>query len=129
MWTPKAFVFDLDGLILDTESLCVEVARQVLAAHGAELTIGALCCAAPRLSSLLVHKTDAPAVFPTVCVLDVTAFHAYGGCTMAAADTEAQHAALGKRPLDCWRDAAAVLQLDVPAEQLVAESEPLLQER
>lgn len=43
----------------------------------------------------------------------------------------AQRAALGKRPLDCWRDVAAELGLSgtVSAEQLVAESEPLLAAR
>ena len=43
----------------------------------------------------------------------------------------AQRAALGKRPLDCWRDVAAELGLQgvVSAEQLVAESEPLLAAR
>lgn len=44
---------------------------------------------------------------------------------------QAQRAALGKRPLDCWRDVAAELGLSetVSAEQLVAESEPLLAAR
>lgn len=43
----------------------------------------------------------------------------------------AQKAALGKRPLDCWRDVAAELGLagTVTAEQLVADSEPLLAAR
>eukprot|EP00879_Flechtneria_rotunda_P032054 GHRR01035204.1.p1 GENE.GHRR01035204.1~~GHRR01035204.1.p1 ORF type:complete len:375 (+),score=85.29 GHRR01035204.1:585-1709(+) len=75
---PAAFVFDLDGLILDTESLCIEVAQQVLAKYGCTLT------------------------------------------------KEAQRAALGKRPLDCWRDVAKILKLDVTAQQLFDESEPLL---
>lgn len=46
--------------------------------------------------------------------------------------TQAAHrAALGKRPLDCWRDVAAELGLQgqVTPEQLVAESEPLLAAR
>jgi hypothetical protein len=44
---------------------------------------------------------------------------------------QAQRAALGKRPLDCWRDVAAILGLSdtVTAEQLVAETEPLLAAR
>lgn len=44
---------------------------------------------------------------------------------------QAQRAALGKRPLDCWRDVARLLGLEgrVSAEQLVAESEPLLSAR
>jgi hypothetical protein len=42
---------------------------------------------------------------------------------------EAHAAALGKRPLDCWRDVAAILELNVPAEQLFNETEPLLQAR
>ena len=42
---------------------------------------------------------------------------------------EAHAAALGKRPLDCWRDVAAILELAVPAEQLFNETEPLLQAR
>lgn len=80
---PQAYIFDLDGLILDTESLCVEVATQVLQRYGKQLT------------------------------------------------QQAQRAALGKRPLDCWRDVAAELGLSetVSAEQLVAESEPLLAAR
>jgi hypothetical protein len=43
----------------------------------------------------------------------------------------AQKAALGKRPLDCWRDVAAELGLTgvVSAEQLFEESEPLLAAR
>lgn len=60
------------------ESLCVEVAGQVLQRYGKKLT-----CAA--------HK-----------------------------------AALGKRPLECWRDVAAILGLDVPAQKLFDDSEPLL---
>ncbi|KAF8063703.1 hypothetical protein HT031_003558 [Scenedesmus sp. PABB004] len=78
---PSAWIFDLDGLLLDTESLCVTAAETVLARHGARL------------------------------------------------NKEAQRAALGKRPLDCWRDVAAVLGLDVPAQQLFDETEPLLQAR
>ena len=80
----KAVVVDLDGLILDTESLCADVARTVLARHGATLT------------------------------------------------PEAQRAALGKRPLDAWRDAAAAAGLDervVTAQQLYEQSEPLLAAR
>jgi hypothetical protein len=42
---------------------------------------------------------------------------------------EAQRAALGKRPLDCWRDVAALLGLAVPAQELFDQTEPLLQER
>jgi hypothetical protein len=44
---------------------------------------------------------------------------------------QAQRAALGKRPLDCWTDVAAELGLSetVSAEQLVAETEPLLAAR
>jgi hypothetical protein len=42
---------------------------------------------------------------------------------------EAQRAALGKRPLDCWRDVAALLGLQVPAQELFDQTEPLLQER
>lgn len=80
---PQAYIFDLDGLILDTESLCVDVATQVLQRYGKTLTQAA-------------HR-----------------------------------AALGKRPLDCWRDVAAELGLQgqVTPEQLVAESEPLLAAR
>ncbi|WIA22630.1 hypothetical protein OEZ86_009609 [Tetradesmus obliquus] len=79
--SPAAFIFDLDGLIIDTESLCIEVAQQVLAQHGKVLT------------------------------------------------KEAQRTALGKRPLDCWRDVAALLGLDVPAQQLFDQTEPLLEAR
>jgi hypothetical protein len=42
---------------------------------------------------------------------------------------EAQRAALGKRPLDCWQDVAALLGLQVPAQELFDQTEPLLQER
>lgn len=42
---------------------------------------------------------------------------------------EAQRTALGKRPLDCWRDVAALLGLDVPAQQLFDQTEPLLEQR
>lgn len=42
---------------------------------------------------------------------------------------EAHLAALGKRPLDCWRDVAAVLDLSLSAQELVDQTEPLLQER
>lgn len=38
---PVAVIFDLDGLLLDTESLCVSVAASVLAAHGKQLTAAA----------------------------------------------------------------------------------------
>ncbi|MEW5305405.1 MAG: hypothetical protein WDW38_011321 [Sanguina aurantia] len=34
----KYVIFDLDGLLLDTETLCVDVAREVLARYGKELT-------------------------------------------------------------------------------------------
>jgi beta-phosphoglucomutase-like phosphatase (HAD superfamily) len=66
----SACIFDLDGLILDTEMMCADVAASVLRAHGAALT------------------------------------------------PEASKAAMGKRPLDCWRDVVAVLKLQVrrPAE-------------
>ncbi|KAG2426248.1 hypothetical protein HXX76_013006 [Chlamydomonas incerta] len=77
----KAVLLDLDGLILDTESLCVEVARSVVERYGKELTL------------------------------------------------EAQRAALGKRPLECWASVAEILGLPVPAEQLLAETEPLLAAR
>lgn len=63
------------------ESLCIEVAQQVLSQYGKTLT------------------------------------------------PEAQRAALGKRPLDCWRDVARVLQLDVSAQTLFDETEPLLSQR
>jgi hypothetical protein len=37
-WLPhgaaQALILDLDGLILDTESLCLDVGRQLLAKHG-----------------------------------------------------------------------------------------------
>jgi hypothetical protein len=42
---------------------------------------------------------------------------------------EAAAVALGKRPLDCWSDVAQVLGLAVPAQQLLDETEPLLQTR
>jgi hypothetical protein len=42
---------------------------------------------------------------------------------------EAAAVALGKRPLDCWADVASVLGLQVPAQQLLDETEPLLQAR
>ncbi|GLC66519.1 hypothetical protein PLESTF_000439300 [Pleodorina starrii] len=74
-------ILDLDGLILDTETLCVEVAREVVSRHGKQLTL------------------------------------------------EAQRVALGKRPLECWADVAKVLGIEAPAEQLLAESEPLLAAR
>ncbi|GLI60027.1 hypothetical protein VaNZ11_002092 [Volvox africanus] len=77
----KALILDLDGLILDTESLCVEVAREIVARHGKQLTL------------------------------------------------EAHRVALGKRPLECWSDVAKVLGIEAPAEQLLAESEPLLAAR
>ncbi|GBF97446.1 bifunctional riboflavin kinase FMN phosphatase-like [Raphidocelis subcapitata] len=77
----QAIIMDLDGLILDTESLCLEVGRAVLARHGKELT------------------------------------------------PEAQRAALGKRPLCAWGDLAKEVGLEVPAQQLVDESEPLLEAR
>ena len=38
----KGVVFDLDGTLLDTESLVLEVARQVCAKHGNELTAEAI---------------------------------------------------------------------------------------
>jgi beta-phosphoglucomutase-like phosphatase (HAD superfamily) len=76
-----ALIFDLDGLLLDTESLCLEVGRQVLSRHSATLT------------------------------------------------KEAAAVALGKRPLDCWSDVAQVLGLQVPAQQLLDESELLLRAR
>jgi beta-phosphoglucomutase-like phosphatase (HAD superfamily) len=34
----QAIIMDLDGLILDTESLCMDVGRLVLARYGKELT-------------------------------------------------------------------------------------------
>lgn len=42
---------------------------------------------------------------------------------------DAHRAALGKRPLDCWREVAAVLKLDVPAQELLDATEPLLRAR
>eukprot|EP00775_Hariotina_reticulata_P009054 gene9054-9224_t len=79
---PQAYIFDLDGLILDTESLCVEIASQVLKQRNVELT------------------------------------------------KEAQRAALGKRPLDCWRDVIHILGIhNATAEELFEETEPLLQAR
>jgi riboflavin kinase len=42
---------------------------------------------------------------------------------------EAQRAALGKRPLCAWEALAKELGLDVPPQQLVDESEPLLTAR
>ncbi|KAG2486461.1 hypothetical protein HYH03_014908 [Edaphochlamys debaryana] len=77
----RAVILDLDGLILDTESLCVEVAREVVARHGRVLT------------------------------------------------PEAHRVALGRRPLECWSAVAKVLDLAVPPEQLLAESEPLMAAR
>jgi riboflavin kinase / FMN hydrolase len=76
-------VLDLDGLVLDTETLCMQVAADVLGRRGV---------------------------------------------TMTAA---AQHAALGKRPLEAWEATAAALGLaaDAPGcsgAELFAESEPLL---
>lgn len=44
----KLVVCDLDGTLLDTESLVLEVARAVLARHGAALTPGALAASAGR---------------------------------------------------------------------------------
>lgn len=38
-------------------------------------------------------------------------------------------AAMGKRPLDCWQGIAQDLDLDVPAQQLLAETDALLQLR
>lgn len=74
-------IWDLDGTLLDTESLVAEVAREVIARHGGELT-------------------DA-----------------------------ARAASLGKRPLEAWAAVAAALDLPVPAQQLLEESEALLSER
>ena len=34
----KAVIFDLDGTIIDTESLCVDISREVVARHGKKLT-------------------------------------------------------------------------------------------
>lgn len=78
---PTCFLFDLDGLILDTESLCIEIAGKVLQKYGKSL------------------------------------------------NAEAHKVALGKRPLDCWRDVAKVLELDVDPQILVEESEVLLTTR
>ncbi len=44
----KLVVCDLDGTLLDTESLVLEVARAVLARHGAALTPAALAASAGR---------------------------------------------------------------------------------
>ncbi len=62
------------------ESLCIDVAQQVLAVYGKQLT------------------------------------------------KEAQRAALGRRPLDCWCDVAKLLGLEgvVTGQQLFDQSEPLL---
>lgn len=75
----RACIFDLDGTVLDTESLVVEVGSKVLAKYGKALTV------------------------------------------------EALHAGTGKRPVEAWQAVVDVLGLDVPAEQLYKESEPLLQ--
>jgi hypothetical protein len=67
---------------IPAESLCVEIASQVLKQRNVELT------------------------------------------------KEAQRAALGKRPLDCWRDVVNILGIkDATAEELFEETEPLLQAR
>lgn len=34
----KAVIFDLDGTIIDTESLCIDISREVVARHGKKLT-------------------------------------------------------------------------------------------
>uniref|UniRef100_A0A7S3VJV5 riboflavin kinase n=2 Tax=Dunaliella tertiolecta TaxID=3047 RepID=A0A7S3VJV5_DUNTE len=42
---------------------------------------------------------------------------------------EAAQVALGKKPLDCWRDVARVLNLSTPPEELLERTEALLKER
>lgn len=78
----KLVIFDLDGTLLDTESLIVETASSIVARHGKKLT------------------------------------------------AQAQAASLGKTPLEAWQATIDTLDIKgVSAEQLVAESEPLLIER